>query len=76
MSTKRAALEARVKRIGDQYLGHTIKIIELKDPYEKYNERTGQVKGVGIDAWDDIYLSGTWGGLNVYVDIDEFEIID
>lgn len=60
----------------ESLIGKKIRIIELDDPYEKYRGREGVVQYVGKDPWDDVYLSGTWGGINIYPKIDKFEVIE
>jgi len=66
----------KTKEDFEYLVGKTIRIIELADPYDKYRGRVGTVLGVGEDAWHDVYLSGTWGGVNVYPEVDTYEIIE
>lgn len=53
-------------------VGDVIRIVRLDDPYDNtYPGRTGEV--LSID--DAGQLHGTWGGLAVIPEIDEYEII-
>lgn len=60
----------------DHYVGKTIRIIELDDPYDKYSGKVGTVLKVAKDPWDDVYFQGTWGGINVYPEVDKFEVVE
>ena len=60
----------------NKYLGKKIRIISLEDPYAKYEGKEGIVEHIGKDAWNDVYLSGTWGGINIYPMLDKIEIVD
>lgn len=52
-------------------VGDTIRIIHLKDEDNRYDGRVGEVESI-----DDIgQLHGTWGGLAVIPEEDEFEIV-
>lgn len=52
--------------------GDVIRIIRLDDPYDStYPGRTGEVLWVD----DAGQLHGTWGGLAVIPEVDEYEII-
>lgn len=54
-------------------VGDTIKIIKLEDPFDDtYPGRVGKI--VFID--DMGYLHGTWGGLSILPEEDEFELIN
>ena len=60
------------KELEGRYLRKTIKITKLEDPYADYVGRRGIVTFV-----DDIgQLHGTWGGLAIIPDLDEFEVIE
>jgi len=53
-------------------VGDTIKIVRLDDPYDKtYPGRIGVVEF--IDSMGQLH--GTWGGLAVIPEVDEYEII-
>ena len=60
-------------------VGDTIRIIHLIDepqPYNNdYNGKTGVVKGIEVDPWGDTRMQGTWGGVFVYINKDEYEIL-
>jgi len=53
-------------------VGDTIKIIRLEDPYDHtYSGRVGMVEHID----DAGQLHGTWGGLAVIPEVDEYAII-
>lgn len=53
-------------------VGDKIKIIRLDDPYDKsYNGRVGVVEY--IDSMGDLH--GTWGGLAVIPNVDDFIVL-
>jgi hypothetical protein len=58
-------------------VGDKIKIITLTDePYNtNYNGKVGTITKIETDPWGDERVSGTWGGVYVYTNIDEFEIM-
>ena len=58
-------------------IGDTIRIINLVDePYNSnYFGKTGVVEKIETDPWGDKRASGTWGGIYIYIDKDEYEII-
>ena len=58
-------------------VGDEIRIINLVDePYNtNYQGKTGIVKSIETDPWGDRRMEGTWGGIFIYIDKDEYEII-
>lgn len=58
-------------------IGDKIKIISLIDePYNSnYQGATGVVTKIETDPWGDRRMKGTWGGIYIYIDKDEYEII-
>ena len=58
-------------------IGKKIRIIDLDDPYaDLYNGKVGIVEAQGEDYEHQVFLRGTWGGITIYPDQDEFEIVD
>ena len=59
-------------------IGDTIKIIHLKDePYNSnYEGKVGIVKRIETDPWGDVRASGTWGGIYIYLNQDEYEVVE
>ena len=58
-------------------IGDKIKIISLTDePYNSnYQGKIGIVERIETDPWGDKRMSGTWGGIFVYIHKDKYEII-
>ena len=58
-------------------IGDTIKIIHLKDePYNSnYEGVIGKVTKFNTDCYGKERIGGTWGGIWIYINEDEFEII-
>lgn len=63
----------------ENYIGRTIRIINLagetEESMKRYRGKTGTVEVVNRDAWGETQLWGTWGGIAIYLDKDEIEII-
>lgn len=60
------------KENNEHWLGKTVRIIYLDDPYSTYAGRTGVVTYV-----DDMgQLHGTWGSLAIIPEVDKFEEIE
>lgn len=63
--------QADLEILKDQYLGKIVRILNMNGE-PNYTGRTGMV-----DHVDDIgQLHGTWGGLAIIPEEDEFEIVD
>lgn len=62
----------------EKLIGKKIRIINMDDPYDgkRYNGREGIIELVMTDPTGEICYAGTWGGLNVYPNIDEIEFIE
>jgi len=60
------------EELEEKYLNKSIKITKLDDPYVDYTGRRGIVRFID----DAGQLHGTWGGLAVIPEIDEFEVIE
>ena len=58
-------------------VGNTIKIICLVDePYNShYNGKVGVIERIEKDPWGDLRASGSWGGIYIYLDKDEYEVV-
>ena len=58
-------------------VGDKIRIIHLVDePYNSnYEGKEGVVQTIETDPWGDTRMSGTWGGIFIYIDKDIYEII-
>lgn len=56
-------------------VGDKIRILSM-DGEPEYSGREGVVQRISRDPYGDIELRGTWGGLSVYIDKDNFEIIE
>lgn len=58
-------------------IGDKIRIIHLVDePYNSnYEGREGVVETIETDPLVDKKMSGTWGGVFIYIDKDSYEII-
>lgn len=67
--------ELKLKQAREVYLNKTIKIIQLEDPVDRYNGKTGVVERVELDPWNDIRLDGTWGGIGIYPHVDKIEVL-
>ena len=62
----------------ENLIGKKIRIINMDDPYDgkRYNGKEGIIELVMTDPTGEICYAGTWGGLNVYPNIDEIEFIE
>ena len=62
----------------ENLIGKKIRIINMDDPYDgkRYNGKEGIIELVVTDPTGEICYAGTWGGLNVYPNIDEIEFIE
>ena len=62
----------------ENLIGKKIRIISMDDPYDgkRYNGKEGIIELVMTDPYGEICYAGTWGGLNVYPNIDEIEFIE
>lgn len=58
-------------------VGDTIKIKYLVDePFNSnYIGRTGVVETIETDPYGEKRMGGTWGGIYIYINQDQFEII-
>lgn len=58
-------------------IGDKIKIISLTDePYNSnYQGKVGIVEKIETDPWGDLRMSGTWGGIWLYINKDQYEIV-
>lgn len=58
-------------------IGDKIRIISLVDePYNtNYEGKEGVVKHIERDPWGDLRMAGTWGGIFIYINKDNYEII-
>lgn len=65
------------KYIYKYLIGKTIKIISMPgDPAESdYTGRSGVVKKVVQDCYGEEQLWGTWGGIAIYPNHDEYEVL-
>jgi len=62
----------------EELVGKKIRIISLKDePNEDYYiGLDGIVTSSGVDPWGDGFIHGTWGGISIYPEYDDFEILE
>lgn len=58
-------------------VGDTIRIISLADePYNtNYIGKTGTITEINKDCYGEERYSGTWGGIFIYPNQDQFEVI-
>lgn len=58
-------------------IGDKIKIIHLTDELfnSNYQGKEGKVTKIQIDAYGKIRISGTWGGIFIYPNEDNIEVI-
>lgn len=67
------SMNLKTKKMIDVKVGDRIRIIRLDDPYalDSYNGREGVVRD--IDSLGQLH--GSWGGLAVIPEEDEFEVL-
>ena len=56
-------------------VGDKIRIIYM-DGEPQYTGREGVVKYIAKDPWGDTAVRGTWGGCSLYLEKDQYEIIE
>lgn len=55
-------------------VGDRLRIIDMEgEPH--YAGKEGTIQYIAKDPWGDVFLSGTWGGCNIYPNKDRFEVI-
>lgn len=71
--TRMISMNLKTKKMIDVKVGDRIRIIRLDDPYalDSYNGREGVVRD--IDSLGQLH--GSWGGLAVIPEEDEFEVL-